>query len=132
MTTTAKLSDLAQTVAISSEYGAKLDYDKQDDWQRKANGYRVTLRYKGRQMSLDFWMGTGLSGEPEADLVLSSLLLDSSAVDQSFEDWCGEFGYDTDSRKAEATYNACRKSGEKLQRLLGDDFEAFRSAENDV
>ena len=33
---------------------------------------------------------------------------------QSFEDWCSEYGYDTDSRKAEATFRACREGGERL------------------
>ena len=126
------LSQLAKSVKCSSEYGAKLAWDKQDDWQQKANGYSVTLRYRGRQMTVDFWMGTGLNGEPQADSVLSSLLLDSSAIDQTFEDWCGEFGYDTDSRKAEKTYKACVKNGERLKRLLGDDFETFLYAKNDV
>lgn len=27
----------------------------------------------------------------------------------TFEDFCSEYGYDTDSRKAEKTYNACRE-----------------------
>lgn len=132
MVTTTLLSALAKTVRCSSDYGAKLDYDKQDEWQRKANGYRVTLRYRGRQMSLDYWMGSAHTSAPDSASVISSLLLDSSALDQSFEDFCSEFGYDTDSRKAEATYRACKSSGEKLRKLLGDDFETFRSAENDI
>src|SRR5690606_33602845 len=41
---------------------------------------------------------------PHAADVLHSLILDSAAADQTFESWCDEFGYDSDSRKAEATY----------------------------
>lgn len=47
--------------------------------------------------------------------VLHSLILDSSAADQSFESWCGDFGYDTDSRKAFATYEACQQNADKLR-----------------
>lgn len=33
----------------------------------------------------------------------------------SFENFCGEFGYDTDSRKAERTYNAVREEWYKVK-----------------
>jgi hypothetical protein len=55
---------------------------------------------------------------PRAADVLHSLILDSSAVGQSFESWCDEFGYDADSRKAEATYRECQKNADKLARVL--------------
>lgn len=51
--------------------------------------------------------------------ILYSLALDSSALDQPFEDWAPELGYDPDSRKAEAIYDACQASAFKLKRLLG-------------
>lgn len=130
MTTT--LSTLADRVRCTATYGAKLDWDKQSEWQQQANGYSVQLRYKGRQLTVDYWMGQALTREPDAASVLSSLLLDASACDQSFEEWCGEFGYDTDSRTAESTYQQCVKIGNKLQAFLGDDYEEFRSAENDI
>jgi hypothetical protein len=37
-----------------------------------------------------------LPAPPLAD-ILYSLLLDSEAADESFEDWCANFGYDSDS-----------------------------------
>ncbi|MFM2287516.1 MAG: hypothetical protein RL684_659 [Pseudomonadota bacterium] len=37
---------------------------------------------------------------PSAASVLHSLVLDGSAIDQSFIDWCDEFDSDPDSRKA--------------------------------
>ena len=44
---------------------------------------------------------------PTAGSVLYSLLLDASGADENFYDWCDNYGYDTDSRKALATYEAC-------------------------
>lgn len=130
MTTAYRLKDLAAKVRIESTYGAiKKPWDELDEWQRNAHPYRVTLRYKGRQMSLDFFMGQAHTDEPDAEGVLDCLLSDCSALDQSFEDWCGDFGYDTDSRKAEATYKACADLGKKVKRLLGDDFETFLYAD---
>lgn len=54
--------------------------------------------------------------------VLSCLLLDAQAIDAgTFEEWAGDLGYDTDSRKAEAIYRECLDTGLKLRAMLGDD-----------
>ena len=37
------------------------------------------------------------------------------------EDWCGEYGYDSDSRKAERTYKAIHEQSEKLAGFLGSE-----------
>lgn len=55
---------------------------------------------------------------PHVAGVLHSLILDSSATGQSFADWCSDFGYDTDSRKAHATYEACQQNADKLARIF--------------
>ena len=58
---------------------------------------------------------------PSLPDVLSSLLLDASAIDYStFEDWCDEYGDNPDSRKAEATYRQCVETGLKLRLMFGD------------
>lgn len=128
-----KLSELCKSVKISSKYGeARKPWDQLDKWQQEAHQYRVTLRYKGRQMSLDFFMGPALKEEPGAAGVLSCLLSESVALERDFEEWCGDYGYDTDSRKAERIYKECVKSGERLKKLLGEDYELFLYAENDI
>lgn len=53
--------------------------------------------------------------------VLYSLSLDGSAIDAGgFEQWASDFGYDTDSRKAEAAYKVCIETGLKLRNVLGE------------
>lgn len=59
--------------------------------------------------------------EPSPASVLYSLTLDSSAVGQSFESWCGEYGYDTDSRKTHQTYMDCQANADKLARVFAPD-----------
>lgn len=56
---------------------------------------------------------------PQPADVLHSIILDSSSCNQSFEHWCSDLGYDSDSRKAFATYELCQKNGDKLNRVLG-------------
>lgn len=53
---------------------------------------------------------------PTAAAVLYCLLSDMEAADQSFTDWANELGYDTDSRKALAIYEACCETGLALRK----------------
>jgi hypothetical protein len=58
--------------------------------------------------------------KPDAADVVSSLILDAGAADYAtFEEWAGDYGYETDSRKAEAIFNACRNTALDLIRVFG-------------
>ena len=87
------------------------------------NHFKVTLRFSGRQMTLYFSQGYGISGEPTAADVLNCLASDSSSVEnaRSFEDWASDLGYDTDSRKAEKIFKVCEKQAERLKKFLGEE-----------
>lgn len=63
--------------------------------------------------------------KPEITGVLHSIINDGSAIGQSFAQWCDELGYDNDSRKALATYEACQRNADKLSNI-------FNSAEQQV
>jgi hypothetical protein len=84
----------------------------------------------GRCHSIEDMGKCSMHVAPSVDDVLCSLVMDSSAIDQTFDDWCGDYGYDTDSRKALDTYLACQESGKKLQRLHID-IEKAREAFQD-
>lgn len=76
---------------------------------------------------------TGMSGStisPEIPSVIACLCSDADIIDtSSFEDWAANWGYDTDSRAAEATYRACLDTALKLRNGLGDaGFAALRTA----
>jgi hypothetical protein len=58
---------------------------------------------------------------PDLCDVMHSLLTDLDVLDHpAFESWAADLGYDTDSRKAEATYRACLEIALKLRAMLGD------------
>ena len=69
--------------------------------------------------------------KPKLVDVLYSLISDSSVIDFTFEEWCGEFGYDIDSRKAEHIFRACSKQGKQIRKLLGNNFESIQVALQD-
>lgn len=70
---------------------------------------------------------------PKVEDVLYSLAQDAGAIDaRDFEDWASDFGLDTDSRQAEATYRACLEIALKLRAALGDaGLAALREATQD-
>jgi hypothetical protein len=91
----------------------------------------VAMEYNWLHSSGDFKpKRTRVSGEvssrqvpimPNAVDVIYSLNLDADALNYAtFADWAETFGYDTDSRIAEATYRACLAIGLKLRAALGD------------
>jgi hypothetical protein len=58
---------------------------------------------------------------PSAAGILYSLLSDMSALDTCFDDWCGDFGYDSDSLSALNTYQACCDGGKKIRALFSNE-----------
>lgn len=116
-------------VRIASQYGG---VEIPEDHPSDMHPYKVTLRYQGRRLTVPFFMGSAHTSEPTAADVLSCLCSDAAGIENaaSFDDWCAEYGYDTDSRKAERTYKACEAIATKVRRLLGEDFDTFARAEH--
>ena len=80
-------------------------------------------------------LGTLKGHQPAPSLrdVLYCLVMDASVLDSGgFEEWANEYGYETDSRQAEATYRACLEQSLKLRALVGDKgLEELREAYQD-
>jgi hypothetical protein len=91
--------------------------------------WRVQFSKDKRQMTTYFSMGRGHNGRmPEAADVLDCLASDAAGIEnaQGFEDWCSEYGYDVDSRKAERIYKTCQRQASKLKAFLGEsEYEAL-------
>ena len=51
---------------------------------------------------------------PTLDDVLHCLVMDAEAASMTFQDWCGNLGYDEDSRKALSIYHECQETYNKL------------------
>lgn len=90
------------------------------DWDRRASHWSVTIWCRGKKLTTNYSMGAAHKGEPDLASVLDSLRSDSDADGQTFEDWASNLGWDTDSRKAEACFKACKKTAVGLRRVLGN------------
>lgn len=120
-------------ITATSEY---TDYNKLMG-DTPMNHYKVTLHRqtadgRPKRMTLTFSKGMGLQGEPTATEVLECLVMDARGLEYTpdFEDWAGDYGYDTDSRQAEKVYKAVNWQTLKLKRFLGGYFdEALKTEE---
>ena len=58
---------------------------------------------------------------PEIADVMDCIISDAQGFENSphFEDWASEYGYDTDSRTAEKTFNAVSHQTNRLKKFLG-------------
>lgn len=86
--------------------------------------YRVTLSKPGKRLSFDFFgsahdKSSGILTE-RAYNVLSCLSGDVTTPD-TFENFCAEYGYDADSRKAYATYKRCHAFALRLRNFFTAD-----------
>ena len=61
----------------------------------------------------------GTSFAPTLPEALECLASDCAAIDQPFEDWAGDYGYDVDSRKAEKMYRTIQDQANALRKLFG-------------
>lgn len=110
-----------------AKHGVKIDSTLIDarpdggDWIAGSAHWKVVLTVRGKRMTIYYSQGPAVIEEPKVAHVLDSLALDASAAQGTFEDFCSEFGYDTDSRKVERMFKACQKIKRDLERLFRSD-----------
>ncbi len=83
----------------------------------KHHAYRIRIWNGAKALTVPWQQGLAYTKDPELADVLEGLCSDASAGEMDFEDFCAEFGYDTDSRKAEAIWKECRKVARGLAYL---------------
>lgn len=65
--------------------------------------------------------GSGIKNKPTIIDILNALSLDTQDVQSiDFEEWCSNYGYDSDSRKTYKIYKQCLHELDELINLLGD------------
>ena len=104
------------------KYGA--DEKSHERMGRDMTPWTVTLKMGRRRMTVPFFTGAMVTSEPTSHDVLNCLVSDADGYDnaRSFEDWCDTYGYDTDSRKAEATFKQVEQQARKLRAFLADTY----------
>lgn len=96
--------------------GVQFTQDELYTWNALKVKPNANIQPKALQASLCAKLAVVQNVSPTLQDVLHSLLMDSSAMDETFSDWCANFGYDDDSIKALETYQACAKIGQALSK----------------
>lgn len=76
---------------------------------------RVYFNFYGS--TADYNNGKAYIEEREFPFLLYCFVSDARSGLESFDDFCSEFGYDTDSRSAEKIHKLCTKSADKAYKL---------------
>lgn len=93
-----------------------------DEYNDRHNKVTIKNFKNGKRTSFDFWGSVkNPSLESDYDLLNAFYCFVSDALYglESFENFCDEFGYDTDSRKAEKIYKLCKRAYVKFERVSG-------------
>ena len=116
---------MATTTYKNFKITAKFDGLKVASWDEYNDRHnKVTIKNleNGKQTSFDFW-GSIKNPRLESDYDLLNafycFVSDALSGLESFEIFCGEFGYDTDSRKAEKIHKVCKRAYTKFERVSG-------------
>lgn len=93
--------------------------------------WTVILHRKGQHLRVPFYTGPAITEDPTTHDVLDCVLSDALAGEQSFEDFAHDFGYDTDSREAYATWEVCGKLAVRVREFLvySEFFEEYAYAD---
>lgn len=143
--TDAKITEYLQSIGVAYSCRYVGETVKNDDW--KCDAWRVSFTRSSKPaIETDYFTGLGhrkwpkyykikfpkntrghereerlhlKPAIPSSAGVLHSLLMDANAIDTSFECWCSDYGYSSDSISAFNTYRSCCEIGEKIRRLFG-------------
>jgi len=114
-----KLNDrnfyLSQGKAEDFKHENKKDYVYRTRIYVEYNGHKTSFLFHGSIN--DYQNQKAYSDKSQFPFLLYCFLSDSHSGCMSFDDFCNEFGYDANSRKAEKVHKDCIKSMEKMEKI---------------
>lgn len=124
--------DKQTDTAEFKQFKVKATYkgDKAASWSEdNYNNHLVTVTNteNKQRCTFEYWASQArpeIKTERDVLSAFECFMNDVVSGKNSFEEFCSEFGYDEDSRSAEKTWKACKKSAEKLEKIYdGDVYE---------
>ena len=115
-------------LTIYKNFEIKASYKGNKEWEadtkiRNFHNHmvKVTNTEIKQSVTFEFWNSISKGEITEEQEVLSAFycfVSDSLAGMEIFENFCSEFGYDTDSRSAEKTWKKCQKQYQKFTKVF--------------
>ncbi len=92
------------------------------DYETERNCFLVIIENE----TFPFFKGLGLKNAPPTIIeFLPCASSDCQAGEMSFEEFCSEFGYNEDSRKAYVTWECCVEMTRKMKKVFGTHYSEF-------
>jgi len=115
--------------AIFKQFEIKASYKgtKKAEWSsNNFNNHMITITNTetNEKITFEFWASIAKPELTEEYDILNAFycfVSDAVGATETFENFCSNFGYDTDSRTAEKIYRKCKKQLEKLQKIYNSD-----------
>jgi len=115
--------------ATYKQFEVKASYKgtKKADWSSdNFNNHMVTVTNTEteQKITFEFWasiVNPVLNSEYDILNAFYCFVGDAVSAKENFENFCSEFGYDSDSRTAEKIYKKCKKQLEKLNKIYTGD-----------
>lgn len=121
-TITAKLK--AQGVQFPFEANGSYTHNKFSiSVKNTSTGQRVSFDYYGSEH--DYTHNIKEMNEGDLKQAFYCLISDSVSSIDGFENFCSEFGYDSDSRTAERIFKACEKQYNKAIKLVDNETDLY-------
>lgn len=126
-----QLVDVVRDLGITAHCVEGARKPPTDTSWKPARSWTVTLvRAATYKFVVDFYGGAAATAPSAAD-VLASVVSDAAGVEErTFEEWADDFGIDTDSRRGEKIYNACKALAPEVRAFLGEHFDRVARAEH--
>jgi hypothetical protein len=120
-----------QALRFAKKNGVKLAFIGDPEYKKhfaddKNYRYVFKCRLSRGRKSYTFNFGQSIAAGAEEPSMYDILACLTKYDVGSFEDFCSEFGYDTDSRTAERTYKAVLKEWAGVERLFSDILEELQ------
>lgn len=124
-----------QTQQVMKEFGIRiakrnmgLHINKAWDESQYRNKYMITVTRGDNDIRFVFWdsINNTQKGDRPTDYDVLVTVKNESHCPETFEDFCSEFGYDSDSIKAKKIFQKLRKMSEKiLSMFTAEELEKF-------
>lgn len=117
-TTSERVADLLTRVGVEFDYVGGSFTGTPPKWADRMNYWSITLK-RGEVMTFDYWTGQAIE-RPELTDVIHSLIADMNTleVEDTFEGWCDQFGYNTDSISDRDTFDKVKAQTYQLRGMF--------------
>ena len=118
-----------QALYFAKKYGVKLQIlgsEYKPMWGEQTKRTVFKLRLSRNSKSYTFEFGQSIANDSKEPAIYDILSCLVKSDPETFDNFCADFGYDIDSRKAEETYKAVCKEYKAVERLFGDIMEELQ------